>query len=600
VTLALVVAIPLANAIAIAVLGGRLGRRALGGVTTIALLLSFGAGASMVATLRDRPTIDAFIATWLPLPGADLALTVDSAMLAVALAITGVSSLVALYSIGYLARDRGLQRYFSAFSLLVAGTLLIALAANLLLLVAGWELAGAAAYLLVGHHRDHTAASLAASKLFVIDRIGDAALVAGTLLLLAEFHTVDLAQLSGVALEHGSTAGGAPVLASVLLLIGALAKSAQAPLHGWLPDATEATTPVSALLETVAVTGGVVLLMRLRSVLVPDVLQAAAIVGGITAVGAALVAVAERDVRRVLAWSTISQVGLMFVAAGLGALFAARFQLIAHAVVKAVLVLGAGSVRRATGDESDLARRGGIGWRMRWTAGAFGIGTLALVGIPPAAGFFGIAVIVSAAFSDGDALLTALVLLAVAVSAFAAVRLFALMFAAPPAAVRATDVPRRLQDASLVLLAIGALGFGAVVSAGLLPIGSGPADEAPAWLLVATFAVVLASSTAAWLGYRHGLRGAARIERMMRWARGGLGVDAFLGRAVAIAFGAVGYELEHGAEWVNDRAVGGMGAFAGQLSEAMRGAGPSSPRAQQALLLAFTVVLVAFWTWSAR
>src|SRR4029077_6679698 len=141
---------------------------------------------------------------------------------------------------------------------------------------------------------------------------------------------------------------------------------------------------------------------------------------------------------------------------------AARFQLIAHALVKAVLVLGAGSVRRAARDESDLARRGGVGWRMRWTAGAFGIGTLALAGIPPAAGFFGIAAIVSAVFSAGDALLTALVLLAVAASAFAGVRLLALMFAAPPAAVRGTDAPPPLQDIPLALLALGALGFGAV------------------------------------------------------------------------------------------------------------------------------------------
>ena len=599
-TLALVVVIPLANAIAIAVLGGRLGRRTLGILTTAALLLSFGAGASMIVTLRDRPTVDAFIATWLPLPGADLALTVDSAMLAVALAMAGVSALIALYSIGYLARDRGLQRYFSAFSLLVGGMLLVVLGANLLLVVAGWELAGAAAYLLVGHHRDHPAAAAAAAKLFVIDRIGDAALVAGTLLLLAEFHTVDLAQLSGVALEHGSTVGGGPLIASVLLLIGALAKSAQAPFHGWLADATEATTPVSALLQTVSVAGGVVLLMRLRSVLVPDVLQAAAIVGGVTAFGAALVAIAQRDVRRVLAWSTISQVGLMFVAAGVGALFATRFQLIAHAVVKAVLVLGAGSVRRATGDESDLARRGGIGWRMRWTAGAFGIGTLALVGIPPAAGFFGIAAIVSAAFSESDALLTALALLAVAASAFAGVRLFALMFAAPPAAVRGSDAPRRLQDASLVLLAAGALGFGAVVSAGLLPIGSGPADEAPVWLQAATFAVVLASSAAAWLGYRHGLGRAARIERAMRWARGGLGVDGLYARAVVMPFGAVARELDDGAERVNEWIVGGIGALGYRASRAMRGTSPASARAQQALLLAGTVVLLAFWTWSAR
>jgi NADH-quinone oxidoreductase subunit L len=322
-------------------------------------------------------------------------------------------------------------------------------------------------------------------------------------------------------------------------------------------------------------------------------------VGGVTAFGAALVAIAERDVRRVLAWSTISQVGLMFVAAGLGALFAARFQLIAHAVVKAVLVLGAGSVRRATGDESDLARRGGVGWRMRWTAGAFGAGTLALIGIPPAAGFFGIAAIVSAAFSDGDALLTALVLLAVAASAFAGVRLFALMFAAPPAAVRATDAPRRLQDVSLVLLAIGALAFGAVVSAGLLPIGSGPADEAPVWLLAATFAVVLASSIAAWLAYRHGLARAGRIERAVRWARGGFGVDALLDRAVLL-FRTVARELDEGAERVNDGAAGGIGAFAYRVSDALRLVSPTSARAQQALLLAGAVVLLAFWTWSAR
>ena len=206
----------------------------------------------------------------------------------------------------------------------------------------------------------------------------------------------------------------------------------------------------------------------------------------------------------------------------------------------------------------------------------------------------------SAAFSESDALLTALALLAVAASAFAGVRLFALMFAAPPAAVRASDTPRRLQDASLVLLAAGALGFGAVVSAGLLPIGSGPADEAPVWLQAATFAVVLASSAAAWLGYRHGLGRAARIERAMRWARAGLAVDGLYARAVAVPFGAVARELDDGAERVNEWIVGGIGALGYRASRAMRGTSPASARAQQALLLAGTVVLVAFWTWSAR
>jgi NADH-quinone oxidoreductase subunit L len=597
-TLVLVVAIPLGTAIAIALIGGRLGRRTLGIVTTTAMALSFGAGLSMVAALRDRPSLDAFVAPWLPIAGADLALVIDSSMLAVALAITGVSALIAVYSIDYLARDRGLQRYFSALALLVAGTLIVVLGSNLLFIAAGWELAGVATYLLVGQHRDHGPAAGAALKAFLFERFGDAALLAGTFLLFTEFHTVDLAQLSGAAIEHGGA--GTPVVASVLLLVGALAKSAQAPLHVWLPGSTEASTPVSAVVQTVAVTGGVVLLMRLRSILVPDVLQAAAIIGGVTAFGAALVAIAQRDVRRVLAWSTISQVGLMFVAAGLGALFAARFQLIAHALLKAVLVLGAGSVRRATGDESDIARYGGLGRRMPWTASAFAIGTLALIGIPPAAGFFGIAAIASAALSERDALLTALVLVSTAVLAFAGVRLFALIFAAPPAVARDAHEPPPLQDIPLALLALGALGFGAVVSAGLLPFGTGPADTAPLWLPIATFALALAGSIVAWLVYRHGLTRAARIERAMRWARAGLGIDALYDRAVAGPFAAIARELDDGAERVNERAVDAVGAIGLRASGAMHHGYPESARAQQALVLAGTVALLAFWTWSAR
>jgi len=524
-------------------------------------------------------------------------------MLAVALAITGVSALVALYSIDYLARDRGLQRYFATFALLVAGMLLVVLGSNLVLVIAGWEVAGVAAYLLVGHHRDDPRAGGAALKTFILERIGDASLIAGTFLLLAEFHTVDIAQLGGVAIEHGSGQSGLPVLASALILVGALAKSAQLPFHVWLPDATEATTPVSALLQTVGIAGGVVLLMRLRSVLAPDVLEAAAVIGAITALGAAIVAVAQRDVRRVLAWSTISQVGLMFVAAGLGSLFAARFQLIAHALLKAVLVLGAGSVRRAVGDESDIARYGGLGKRMPWTAGAFAIGVLALAGIPPAAGFFGIAAIVSAAFSENDALLTALVLLAVAAAAFAGVRLFALAFVAPPATAREAHEPSPLQDLPLVLLAIAAIALGPAVATGLLPIGSGAADTAPLWLLGATFAIALAGSIAAWLGYRHGPARAARIERLTAWARDGFGFDQLYARAIVRPFAAIAKELERGAERENGDALDAVARAMVAASRAVRGVPVEDARTQQTLLLAGTVVLLAFWTisgWIAR
>ena len=599
-TLVLVVAIPLGTAIAIAVVGGRLGRRTLGILTTIAMALSFAAALSMVASLRDRPSLSAFVGPWLPLPGADLALVVDSSMLAVTLAVTGVAALIALYSIDYLSDDRGSRGFFAAFALLVGGTVLVILAANLLLVFVGWELAGVAAYLLVGHHRDRAPAAHAAVKLFVTERVGDAALLSGTLVLLSELHTVDLAQLGGVSIEHGSMAGGALAAASVLLLIGALAKSAQLPLHGWLVDSAEAATPVSAVLQTVAVTSGVVLLMRMRSILVPDVLQAAAFIGGLTAFAAALVAIAQRDVRRVLAWSTISQVGLMFVAAGLGALFAARFQLMAHALLKAVLVLGAGSVRRAVGDESDVAGYGGLGSRMRWTAGAFGIGTLALAGIPPAAGFFATAAIVSAAFSENEAVLTALVLLATLASAFAGVRLFTLMFAAPAASAREAHEPPPLQDIPFVLLALGALGFGAVVSAGILPIGSGPTDATPLWLLIATFAVALAGSVSAWLGYRHGLPRAVRIENAMQWARNGFGIDVAYARGIAGPLAVAARECEVGAERVNERAVDSLARAALSASRALRRWHPEGPRAHQALVLTGTLALLAFWTLSGR
>ena len=599
-TLVLVVAIPLVTALAIAVVGGRLGRRTLGILTTVAMALSFGAALSMVASLRDRPSLTAFVGPWLPLPGADLALVVDSSMLAVTLAVTGVAALIALYSIDYLSDDTESRGFFAAFALLVGGTLLVILAANLLLVFAGWELAGVAAYLLVGHHRDRAPVAHAAVTLFVTERIGDAALLSGTLVLLSELHTVDLAQLGGVSIEHGSMAGGALAAASVLLVIGALAKSAQIPLHGWLADSAEAATPVSAVLQTVAVTSGVVLLMRMRSILVPDVLHAAAFIGGLTAFAAALVAIGQRDVRRVLAWSTISQVGLMFVAAGLGALFAARFQLMAHALLKAVLVLSAGSVRRAVGDESDIERYGGLWSRMRWTAGAFGVGTLALAGIPPAAGFFAIAAIVSAALTESEALLTVLVLLATLASAFAGVRLFALMFAAPAASAREAHEPPPLQDIPFLVLALGALGFGAVVSAGILPIGSGPTDTTPLWLLSATFAVALAGAVSAWLGYRHGLPPAARIENAMQWARNGLGTDAAYARGIARPVAAAARELEAGAERLTERAVDRLAGAAVSVSRTLRHSLPEGPQARQAVVLAGTLALLAFWTVSGR
>jgi NADH-quinone oxidoreductase subunit L len=600
-TLALVVAFPLAGAVFLALAGGRLGRRMLGAIASLAILLSFGAAASMVAAMVTRPLLEARLGTWLPVPGADFALVIDSSMLAVTLMITGVSALIAIYSIAYLAHDRGLQRYFATIDLFVAAMLLVVLASNLVLLFAGWELVGLCSYLLIGHFRERPAAADAAVKAFVVNRVGDAAFLAGILLILTSFHTVDLAQIAGVAIEHGSTGTDVLVIASALLLIGALAKSAQFPLHVWLPDAMEGPTPVSALIHAATmVTAGVVLLIRLRSALAPDVLEAAALLGGATALGAALVAMGQRDLKRVLAWSTISQVGLMFVAAGLGAVFAARFHLIAHAMFKATLFLAAGSVMHATADELDIGRLGGLGRRMRWTAGAFAIGTLALAAIPPVSGFFSKEGIAASALADNEPFLLGVVLVTSFVSAFYAARVFVLVFVAPPAVERDAHESPAVMVVPVVLLALGALVFGGLVASGLLPIGSGRPDEAPLWLVAVSFAIALAGFSIGWLTYRHGLARAAPVEGVTARLANGFGIDRLYERAFRGPFELIGRELEHGAERVNQRAVDGIGSVVAASSSVIRRAQSGYVRGYELLLLAGAVVLLLYWSWGVR
>jgi NADH-quinone oxidoreductase subunit L len=600
-TLALVVAAPLAGAALLAVAGGRLGRRVTGALATLALLGSFAAAAALVTVIPDRPVIEAPIGPWLPLPGADLALVADSAKLALALMITGVSALIAIYSVGYLHGDGGVQRYFVALDLFVAAMLLIVLGSNLLLLFAGWELVGLCSYLLIGHYRERPAAGHAAVKAFVVNRVGDAAFLGGIFVLLGSFHTLDIAQLGAVAIEHGAMGADALVVASALLLVGALAKSAQFPLHVWLPDAMEGPTPVSALIHAATmVTAGVVLLVRLRSLLAPDVLEAAALIGGVTALGAALVAMGQRDLKRVLAWSTISQVGLMFVAAGLGAVFAARFHLIAHAFFKATLFLAAGSVMHATGDELDIARLGGLGRRMRWTAGAFAIGTLALAALPPASGFFSKEAIAATAFAEDEQFLLGLVLLTSFVSAFYAARLFVLVFVAPPAVARDAHESPPVLVVPIAVLALGALVFGGLVTGGLVPIGAGRAEEAPLWLILGSSAIALAGAAFGWLAFRHGLGRAGRVADVTGRLANGFGFDWLYDRAVVRPLAAMAVTLARGPERANQLALDGIARLVAAASVTVRRTQGGYVRGYEVLVLAATVALLAYWNWSAR
>ena len=598
-TLLLVVAAPLAGAAFLALVGGRLGRWSLGLIATGAMALSFGAAASMVASVPTHPRLEARIGAWLPLPGADFALVADSSTLAISLMIAGVSALICLYSIGYLAQDRGLQRYFATLDLFVGAMLLIVLASNLALLFAGWELVGLCSYLLIGHFRERPAAADAAVKAFVVNRVGDAAFLLGIFLLLAAFHTVDITQLDGIAIEHGGMTPELLTVASALLLFGALAKSAQFPLHTWLPDAMEGPTPVSALIHAATmVTAGVVLLVRLRSLLAADVLFAASVVGAVTALGAAIVAMGQRDLKRVLAWSTISQVGLMFVGAGLGATFAARFHLLAHAFFKGTLFLAAGSVMHGTADELDIGRLGGLGRRMRWTAAAFAAGTLALAAIPPTAGFFSKENIAAAALA-APALLV-LVLLTSAVSAFYAMRLFVTVFIVPAAVERQAHESPPIMVVPLATLALAAVSFGALVSAGIVPIGGARGDEAPIWLAATSFAIALAGAAAGWLTYRHGLARAARVERMTALAAGGFGIDRLYQRALVGPFHTLARSLERGAEGLNQRGVDALGVVVARAGITVRRMQGGYVRSYEALLLAGAVVLLAYWNWSVR
>jgi len=585
VTLWLTVLLPLGGAALLALAGGRLGRRAHGAIGTGSIALSFGAVLSMTAMAGAGPGVHATLGPWLPLPGADLALAVDRSGLPLALMVTGVSALIALYSIGYLARDTGTQRYFAALDLFVSAMLLIVLGANLAVVFAGWELVGLCSYLLIGHWRERPAAAAAAVKAFVVNRVGDAAFLIGLFAILADRHTLAIGSL-----------GPLSVAVSALLLAGAVAKSAQFPLHVWLPDAMEGPTPVSALIHAATmVTAGVVLLLRLGSSLAPEALGAAAALGALTALGAALVALAQTDLKRVLAWSTISQIGLMFVGAGLGAVFAALFHLVAHAFFKATLFLGAGSVLHATGDEQDVRRLGGLAGRLRWTTAAFAAGALGLAALPPASGFFSKEAIATAAL-DRPWLLAA-VLLTGALSALYAARLFTLVFLGPAG----SEASAAAHESPLVMLVplgalgLGALGFGALVAGGAVALGVPEPASAPPALALGGGLLAAAGVALGWWRSRSGGHGLLP-PALGHAALAGFGLDALLAGGGARSVAAIASALEHGAEATLQWSLDAAGRLVTRAGAQVQRAESGFVRSYEAFLLAGAALLLALWS----
>jgi NADH-quinone oxidoreductase subunit L len=396
----LVPAFPLAGALLLLAFGRRLGEPIAGWLATLAVGGSFAAAVTTYIGLADLPEEEReqifHLWTWLPVGdfSVDFGFLVDPLSVTMILFVTGVSLLIHLYSIGYMHGDDGFPRFFVYLNLFVVSMLLLVLGNNLVLTFLGWEGVGACSYFLISFWFQSMPNAVAGKKAFVTNRIGDWGYMLGTFLLFTSLGTLTYVTDEGTGFLQNAdelTAGTAAAVA-LLLFVGACGKSAQFPLYVWLPDAMAGPTPVSALIHAATmVTSGVYLMVRMSPVLasasdwVPDVI---AWIGVLTALLAATVAVAQRDIKKVLAYSTVSQLGYMFLAVGTGAYVAAIFHMITHAFFKALLFLGAGSVIHGMHDQQDMRYMGALRKLLPITSATFIVGWLAISGVPPLAGFW--------------------------------------------------------------------------------------------------------------------------------------------------------------------------------------------------------------------
>jgi NADH-quinone oxidoreductase subunit L len=392
----LIPVLPLAGA----AINGFLGKKASRpGVTTVALLFSGGAFAwALVVAARFSSLAlpyHEFFAHWIRITGfsVDFAFYLDQLSLVMLLVVTGVGFLIHIYSVGYMWDDPSYYRFFSYLNLFMFFMLTLVLAGNYLQMFIGWEGVGLASYLLIGFWFTKDSAASAGKKAFIVNRIGDFGFLIALFLLIKHFGSLNFEQVFNSVTPLQSEIGGAGSLTAIgiLLMVGACGKSAQIPLYVWLPDAMEGPTPVSALIHAATmVTAGVYMVARSHLIFerAPTALMVVAIIGTLTAFFAATIGIAQTDIKKVLAYSTISQLGYMFMACGVGAFSAGIFHLMTHAFFKGLLFLGAGSVIHAVGGEQDMRKMGGLKSYIPWTFLTMGIATLAIAGVPPLAGFW--------------------------------------------------------------------------------------------------------------------------------------------------------------------------------------------------------------------
>lgn len=397
------------------------------------VLLSFVFSAVLFFSLRSSGSVSATVTlfNWISIGGMNIpfAFLIDHLSLTMMLIITGVGALIHIYSIGYMHDDERVNSFFAQMNLFTFSMLLLVMGANYLVLFIGWEGVGLCSYLLIGFWFKNPAFNYAARKAFVMNRIGDLGFILGIILIFFTFKTVTFSEVftQASALSSGTTA---ITLITLLLLIGALGKSAQIPLFTWLPDAMAGPTPVSALIHAATmVTAGIYMIARSSILynLAPITLNIIIIIGSATAIMAAITGLKQNDIKKVLAYSTVSQLGYMFIALGLGAYSTAVFHLTTHAFFKALLFLGAGSVIHAMSGEQDIRKMGGLRKKMPLTYFTFLAATLAISGIPPFSGFFSKDLILNQAF-EHSILIYILALAGALLTCFYMFRLLYLVF----------------------------------------------------------------------------------------------------------------------------------------------------------------------------
>jgi NADH-quinone oxidoreductase subunit L len=397
----------------------------------------------------------------------DFGLKLDRLSLMMMLIVTGVGGAIHIYSFGYMHADRGFSRFFACLSLFTFSMLGIVLANNFIELFIFWELVGVSSYLLIGFWFEKPSAADAAKKAFFTNRLGDFGFLLGILVVWTALGSLSFSTLQQTLAANPAALGTIASLAGLLIFCGAMGKSAQFPLHVWLPDAMEGPTPVSALIHAATmVAAGVYMLCRIIFLLDPTALQVIAYIGGFTALLAALIAVQQNDIKRILAYSTLSQLGYMIMAVGLSGPTPAMFHLTTHAFFKALLFLGAGSVIHALHEEQDIWKMGGLCKKMGITFWTFLIGTLALSGVPPFSGFYSKDSILAQALEQKNYPLFVLGAAVAGLTTFYMFRLFYVAFVGKPrteAASHAHESPAVMTWPLIVLAVFAVIG-------GIIPI----------------------------------------------------------------------------------------------------------------------------------